>query len=275
MIRPLRIRFPRRESIVILRRSPRTLRLLQNYTPVSSTRARNGPSWSRKHGQSQEKELCSLAMFKTNMSHIEEVSQMVFRKLNTSSIARVLRLTIIMGLIGIGASWPTASVWHDSHSGQDHPAKSPSKEEKAKSDYPKAANQPASPWKEDQLINPEELAKWLSRSDKPLVLYVGPPSLYRRAHIPGSRLVGPGSTPEGLETLRKTVQEHPTHQSVVLYCGCCPLKDCPNIGPAFNALQKLQVKKPMALYLANSFTKDWVKKDFPIEKEEEVGESDQ
>src|SRR5580704_6500311 len=46
-----------------------------------------------------------------------------------------------------------------------------------------------------QLINPEDLLAILQspKSDKPLILNVGPHLIYMQAHIPGAEFIGPAS----------------------------------------------------------------------------------
>src|SRR5450631_3293703 len=55
-----------------------------------------------------------------------------------------------------------------------------------------------------QLITPENLAKSLQAANtpKPLLLGVGPRSLYSQAHIPGSEYMGAGSSDAGRKQLR-------------------------------------------------------------------------
>jgi len=127
------------------------------------------------------------------------------------------------------------------------------------------------PWNKTQVMNPEELAGLLTNSDgkKPLVVCVGFDFLYKGAHIPGSRFIGPGREAKGIETIKKWAGGIPRGQEIVLYCGCCPFKECPNIRPAFQALREAGLKRLKVLYLENSFAKDWVDKGFPVEKEAE------
>lgn len=137
---------------------------------------------------------------------------------------------------------------------------------------PEQSQQPAAlptePWQLNQIIKPEELAKSLSdgAGEKPLVLYVGFPVLYRGAHIVGSRFMGPGSRPEGIQALKQEVRDLPRDNQVVLYCGCCPWKDCPNIRPAFRAMQELGFKNVKLLDLPRNFQQDWIAKGFPVQK---------
>jgi thiosulfate/3-mercaptopyruvate sulfurtransferase len=125
---------------------------------------------------------------------------------------------------------------------------------------------PGDPWSPSELITPEELLKETSGKEEPLVFHVGVPTLFKNGHIPGSRHTGQASTLMGMEELKRQVQELPRTKSLVLYCGCCPWKDCPNIRPAFKALQQMKFTHLRVLYLANNFGVDWIRKGFPIEK---------
>jgi hypothetical protein len=125
---------------------------------------------------------------------------------------------------------------------------------------------PKGPWTDEQLVHPEELLKQMSSTEKPLVLHIGVAFLFRSGHIPGSKYAGQASTAEGVEELKRAVQEVPLNREIVLYCGCCPWKDCPTIRPAFKLLREMRFTKVKVLYLPNSFTQDWAEKGFPVEK---------
>jgi thiosulfate/3-mercaptopyruvate sulfurtransferase len=122
------------------------------------------------------------------------------------------------------------------------------------------------PWSADELIQPEELAKSLTREQKPVVLQIGVVYLYRIGHIPGAKFVGPVGSPEGLEALKKATREVSRDSQIIAYCGCCPWGDCPNIRPAYEALHKMGFKKIRMLYLPNTFAQDWATKGYPVEK---------
>lgn len=124
------------------------------------------------------------------------------------------------------------------------------------------------PWTDEQLMLPEELLKQMSSTNRPLVLHIGVAFLFKSGHIVGSKYVGQASTNEGLEKLKKAVQEIPLTREIVLCCGCCPWKDCPNIRPAFRVLRELRFTKVKLLYLPTSFVQDWVEKGLPVEKGE-------
>ena len=119
-----------------------------------------------------------------------------------------------------------------------------------------------------QLITPEELAKSLPSAHQPLLLAVGPHSLYAQAHIPGSEYMGAGSSEAGQQKLRERVKALPHNTAIVIYCGCCPWGHCPNMRPAFQELKALGFTNVKALYITDNFGTDWVDKGYPVAKGE-------
>ena len=131
---------------------------------------------------------------------------------------------------------------------------------------------PSDPWQPSQLMTPEDLSTSLSKAtvDKPLVLYVGYPVLYQGGHIAGATLAGPASKPDGFQKLSQEVKGLPRDKQIVLYCGCCPWKDCPNIRPAFRVLEDLGFKNVKVLYLPKNLRTDWIAKGFPTQKSDDA-----
>ena len=119
-----------------------------------------------------------------------------------------------------------------------------------------------------ELIRPEELAKALQSSAKPIVFNVGPRLIYVQAHIPGAEYIGPTSSPQGLEKLRARAASLPRDSFLVIYCGCCPWEHCPNVRPAYTELRQMGFTRLKVLYIANSFGSDWVEKGYPTAKGE-------
>jgi thiosulfate/3-mercaptopyruvate sulfurtransferase len=119
-----------------------------------------------------------------------------------------------------------------------------------------------------QLITPETLSKSLQSAHKPLLLAVGPHSLYAQAHIPGSEYMGAGSSEAGQQKLRERVKALPHNTAIVIYCGCCPWGHCPNMRPAFQELKALGFTNVKALYITDNFGTDWVDKGYPVAKGE-------
>lgn len=120
------------------------------------------------------------------------------------------------------------------------------------------------PWPASDLLTPKELAG--SRGDKSLILYVGFPALYRAAHIPGAVMQGPASKPDGLDKLKQFARDLAKDREIVLYCGCCPFAQCPNIRPAYSALRNLGFKNLKVLVIEHNFHTDWVSKGYATEK---------
>ena len=120
-----------------------------------------------------------------------------------------------------------------------------------------------------QLLTPAELSKFLqSASSKPLVLQVGPHTLYAQAHIAGSEYIGATSSDEGKQKLRERLKSLPKNSAIVLYCGCCPWNRCPNVHLAYQLLHSLRFTNVKVLYIADNFGTDWVSKGYPIAKGE-------
>jgi len=121
-----------------------------------------------------------------------------------------------------------------------------------------------------RLISPDEVAKTLqsSKGEKPLMIQVGSHVLYSQAHIPGSEYIGPASTEDGLQKLRKRVEPLPRNKFIIIYCGCCPWSHCPNVKPADDALHAQGFTNVRVLYIADNFGADWVDKGYPVEKGE-------
>lgn len=123
-----------------------------------------------------------------------------------------------------------------------------------------------SPWSAAEVIHPADLAKLVqAKSDTPLVVHVGFLFHFDSKHIPGAVYAGPGREEAGLAALRKAVANVPKDREIVLYCGCCPWDQCPNMKPAFNLLHGLGYTKIRVTEMPTSFLKDWIEKGYPVE----------
>jgi thiosulfate/3-mercaptopyruvate sulfurtransferase len=124
------------------------------------------------------------------------------------------------------------------------------------------------PWKPADLIEPKDLNAMLASPGprKPLIVYVGFDFLYDSAHIPGALYFGAGRTPKGIAALTQWARTVPRNKLVVIYCGCCPWNDCPNIRPAFKALRDAGVKNLKVLHIPHSLLQDWINESYPVEK---------
>ncbi len=95
-------------------------------------------------------------------------------------------------------------------------------------------------------------------------IQVGFRVLYKGAHIPGSIYAGPASTPSGLRRLRHLVKAWPRTASIVIYCGCCPFRMCPNIRPAYALLHGMGFTHIQVLDLPQGLDRDWIQKGLPV-----------
>jgi thiosulfate/3-mercaptopyruvate sulfurtransferase len=124
------------------------------------------------------------------------------------------------------------------------------------------------PWTAAQTVQPAELARELGdKNGTPsTIVYVGFHTLFAGGHIPGATFHGSASTEQGLSDLKKWADALPRTTNLVIYCGCCPFEKCPNIRPAFSALDSMGFKKLRVLVLPTNFATDWVDKGYPIQK---------
>jgi len=124
------------------------------------------------------------------------------------------------------------------------------------------------PWTKAQIVQPADLEKELGNSKSaPTVVFVGFKRLYGAGHIKGAQYHGTAGSEEGLKELTTWAAGLPRSTNLVIYCGCCPLERCPNIRPAFKALQGLGFKNLRVLLLPQDFATDWAGKGLPYDKE--------
>jgi rhodanese-related sulfurtransferase len=116
------------------------------------------------------------------------------------------------------------------------------------------------------LIQPGEVAARLAvKGMQPVIIQVGPNVLYRAKHIPGSVYAGPASRPEGLELLKQAVGKLPRDREIILYCGCCPWENCPNVKPAMALLKQMGFTRAKTMFVPTGFTRDWTDRGYPVE----------
>ena len=122
------------------------------------------------------------------------------------------------------------------------------------------------PWTKAQTVQPADLEKELGNSKSaPTVVFVGFKRLYSAGHIKGAQYHGTAGSEEGLKELTTWAAGLPRSTNLVIYCGCCPLERCPNIRPAFKALQGLGFKNLRVLLLPQDFATDWAGKGLPYD----------
>src|SRR5579862_528376 len=98
--------------------------------------------------------------------------------------------------------------------------------------------QSGDPWPKPDLLPAATLAQEIQSAKPPAIVCVAFPVLYRNKRILHAVGAGPGSSPEGIEALKRAVAALPKDSNLVIYCGCCPMERCPNIRPAYRALKE-------------------------------------
>src|SRR5687768_4890157 len=136
---------------------------------------------------------------------------------------------------------------------------------------PDPASAPAGRTATDPLMQPEDLVRLLGdmTDRRPVVLHVGFEVLFRSGHIAGSRHIGPASTRDGLVRLKEALRGIANRQPIVLYCGCCPWADCPNVRPALLAARESGSKDVWLLHLPQNLKHDWIDKGLPTSRGEQ------
>ena len=106
------------------------------------------------------------------------------------------------------------------------------------------------------------------KAGKIILIQVGFHMMYQMGHIPGSQYAGAAANAEGLAALKKLVAKLARNQQIVIYCGCCPWNDCPNVRPAYQALKELRFTNFKVLDIPERLGTDWTAKGYPIVKGE-------
>jgi len=117
------------------------------------------------------------------------------------------------------------------------------------------------PWRPDQLMTPKDLATIINSSTevKPLIISVGPAGLIKDAIN-----IGPANDKENLKKLKELLSKEKKDKEIVIYCGCCPFKNCPNIRPAFSLLNSMKFTQHKLLDLPHNLKADWINYDYPM-----------
>ena len=100
------------------------------------------------------------------------------------------------------------------------------------------------------------------KSGKVQLLHVGPEAVFHRGRIPGARWIGEAGEADGYAALIDAMKKAPADSEIVLYCGCCAVRDCPNVRPASRALREAGHPKTFVLDLPTNFKTDWENKGY-------------
>ena len=125
------------------------------------------------------------------------------------------------------------------------------------------------PIPQSHLITADNFAKELDTAkQKPIILNIGPRSMFSQAHIVGSEYMGAGSSEATQQKLRERVKPLPKNTEIVLYCGCCPWGHCPNVHPVYKLLHMMGYTNVKVIYITGDFGTDWVQKGYPVARGE-------
>lgn len=117
-------------------------------------------------------------------------------------------------------------------------------------------------WTSKQLMPPSTLSNAIkANKNDAVVLSIGPSAL-----IPGSQDMGMAGEKKGKDKLKSTLTTLNKNQKVVVYCGCCPYSQCPNVRPAMALLKELKFTNYYLLDMPNNFKVDWIDKKYPTMK---------
>ncbi|MCC7303106.1 MAG: rhodanese-like domain-containing protein [Bacteroidia bacterium] len=117
------------------------------------------------------------------------------------------------------------------------------------------------PWTTEQLISPKALAESVQggNAQMPVIFSIGPSGLIKYAIE-----IGPAQDEENLLKLKSELTKIPKDTQVVIYCGCCPFADCPNIRPSFKLLNEMGFTNHRLLDIPQNLKVNWIDKGYPM-----------
>jgi hypothetical protein len=113
-----------------------------------------------------------------------------------------------------------------------------------------------------RLEDPAVLAKVLNddKQPDPVVMNVGSLRTLIRSAVPA----GPAATDEGFLNFKSQIMTYGKTQPIVIYCGCCALEHCPNIGPALDYALDQGYKNVKVLNIEKRLKTEWEDKGYPM-----------
>jgi thiosulfate/3-mercaptopyruvate sulfurtransferase len=118
------------------------------------------------------------------------------------------------------------------------------------------------PWSDQQLMLPATLAAKINKGGNgPVIFNIGP-----SGKIKSSVHIGPTQDEAGMDKLKANLGKLPRNTEVVIYCGCCPFKNCPNIRPAFALLKEMKFTNAYLLDIPKNLKVDWIDKGYPMQR---------
>lgn len=115
-------------------------------------------------------------------------------------------------------------------------------------------------WKQDQLIKPLTLSDLIKTGNSPVIFDIGPVG-----RIQGAIEIGGVQEDQNFERFKAVVAKVPKNKQIVVYCGCCPFKNCPNIRPTMKYLNEAGYTQAFLLDLPQNLKTDWIDKGYPMQ----------
>lgn len=117
------------------------------------------------------------------------------------------------------------------------------------------------PWLEEDLVEPDVLANMMKNNeiDQKHIISIGFENV-----IKNSIDLGPANNSERLQMFTNYLRGISKDSPIVIYCGCCPFKDCPNIRPAMALVKDLQFENARLLHIKDNIRVDWIDKGYPV-----------
>lgn len=111
------------------------------------------------------------------------------------------------------------------------------------------------------LMETEYLVRVLksTKAAKPHIFNVGP-----MENIKGAKAMGSANTPEGMEKFKEHVDKLPLDASIVIYCGCCKLENCPNVNAPVIYMEARGYTNFKILNIKDDLATDWIDKGYPM-----------
>jgi thiosulfate/3-mercaptopyruvate sulfurtransferase len=116
-------------------------------------------------------------------------------------------------------------------------------------------------FKADQLIQPEVLAKKIAEpaAKRSIILNVG-----SQLNIKSAIKIGILSSASKQDAFKKAMAKIDKNEEIIIYCGCCKLKDCENIPIALNYVKSMGYSKVKILNLLENLQEDLIEKKYPM-----------
>lgn len=116
-------------------------------------------------------------------------------------------------------------------------------------------------YKPNELIQPKELSDLLkdNKAGKIHILNMGV-----ERNIKNAIEIGIVSSPSKYKVLQDQLKKYNKNESIVIYCGCCKLENCPNVSLAIEKIRELGYSNVRILNFVEGINEDWIDKGYQM-----------